>query len=343
MDQILTLTEFLEYTGARLTYYDMGRRVSIIPTDDFLAFEKTDIPYPYPMQQRAWFCLVQQRPDDADSPLIWFLRFGLDEQGKLVQAERDYFINRFVEIANQHPDQKQLAQVLEDNPCTFRPGQQKMANVHAILACALGRSPSQYFAHALEYFAGHVGWDQWKFVGLQGIADLAARQRQHPIGDALAESVPELPAEPLIALCQCLENHALLPHLADALYARLQAGLSRLDIPANELAALLRGMAHAPQDLLEEALLESLANPVSAHPEVLAAIGGRLWQTLHSPEVASAFLLRLASEQVPQTVFDHCLGDLLRMPGLQQPLLQVLRSPDRPDELATAFQAMLDG
>ncbi|MES9999750.1 MAG: DUF3549 family protein, partial [Candidatus Thiodiazotropha lotti] len=39
MNQIATLTEFLESGGLQLNYYDMGRRVTPIQRDVFVSFE----------------------------------------------------------------------------------------------------------------------------------------------------------------------------------------------------------------------------------------------------------------------------------------------------------------
>lgn len=88
MEQISTITEFLETSGARLRFFDMGRRVDKISRDRFLQFEKTAIPYPFPLQQQAWFALLFQDKSSQLEPLIWFLRMPLDEQGKLLQAAR---------------------------------------------------------------------------------------------------------------------------------------------------------------------------------------------------------------------------------------------------------------
>ena len=340
MSQTLTLSEFLENTGAKLRFYDLGRRVSRIARDDFLAFERTEQAYPYPMQQKAWFAVVQQRAQDLATPVIWFLRFDLDEQAKLVQATRDYFIHRFVELANDKPDAENLGKALDDNPYVFKPRDDKMANFHAMLNCDLGQPPSQYYAHAQQYFAGDLGWEQWNFLGYQGIADLAARLDQDDNAGQLASAVPQLPDEPLAALGQCLENHALPQALADALLARLQALLTD-KASAAMIAALLRALALAPDQSRKQAIELALNADCAGDPEVLAAIGGRAWESLQDEATARLYLETLADESVAQEIFNHCMADLLRIPGLQQPLLGVLRAPDRSEALARAFQAML--
>ena len=339
MNASLTLTEFLENTGATLDFYDVGRRVSTISRDDFLAFEKTELSYPFPLQKKAWLAVLQQRPTSLSEPVIWFIRFDLDEQGKLVQATRDYFLHRFVELAAEAADGKtsDLGAALEDNPYVFKPRDDKLANLNAQLGLHLNRGPSQYFEHAKAYFSGAVGWDQWAFVGFQGIADLAARISDNEIADLITQSIPHLPNEPLVALCQCLENQALPDELAKSLSTKLDSE----SIDAAVLAALVRGLSQAPQSYRDLAIRKALSTAFATDPEILAAIGGRAWEAMQSPEIALEYLETLANKKVDQAIFNHCISDLLRISTLQQPLLAVMRDPKRSDQLAHAFQAML--
>lgn len=336
-----TLTEFLENTGAQLRFYDLGRRVSAIARDDFLAFERTEQPYPYPMQQKAWFALVQTRALEMSEPIIWFLRFELDEQGKLVQATRDYFIHRFIELATEGGETPDLGKALEDNPNTFKPRDDKMANFHATLSCDLGLPASQFFTHARSYFDGELGWDQWNFLAYQGIADIAARQNQDGNDKSLSNAIAQLPDEPLVALSQCLENHTPSSVLADTLAKNLKQRLQNPQTSAAILAALLRAISQYENPVTKSLLIETLQHPNATDPEVLAAVGGRLWQHLDSAETLVPYLDLLASEAVGQDIFNHCVTDLLRQPELQQKVLDVIRSPSRSDQLASAFQHLL--
>lgn len=123
----MLLTEFLEQTGAKVVAYDIGRRVGAIERADFLAFEQAIRPYPLPMQRKAWFALVQITGDDPQNPLIWFLRLSLDEQGLLVQAERDYLFERLLESAQAHSRGADPQAFLQDNPYAFTPRDDRMA------------------------------------------------------------------------------------------------------------------------------------------------------------------------------------------------------------------------
>jgi hypothetical protein len=334
-----TLYQFLEQTGARVCAYEMGRRIGRVPREHFLAFERAAAPYPQPMQHRAWFALVQIAAPTLDDPLIWFLHLGLDEQGLLVQAERDYLLNRLLESAQASSQGTDPQVFLQDNPYAFTPREDRMALFHALLSADLGRPPSRFYAHALDYFQGRLGWDQWGFVGYQGIADVACRHDDEPLTTAIVH----LPAEPLVVLCHCLESRRLSPALSDALTGRLRSTAASRPIDVAVLTALLRGLsASLGQPGVTGAIGEILQQPVGRHIEVLAAITGRAWELLLEPALLQLFLQRLVENAHGQAAFAHCVRDLLSLPPLADPVRSALRSPGQSVELLTAFARMTE-
>ena len=333
----LTLYQFLEQTGARVRAYDLGRRIRPIGREPFLAFEQATAPYPQPMQRKAWFALVQLGAEARDDPLIWFLRLDLDEQGLLVQAERDYLLHRLLESAQASSQGADPQVFLQDNPYAFTPREDRMALFHALLSADLGRPPSRFYAHALDYFHGRPGWDQWGFVGYQGIADVACRHDDEP----LTSAIDHLPAEPLVVLCHCLESRRLSPALSDALTDRLRLTTAGRPIDVSVLTALLRGLsAGVDRPDVTEAIGAILRDPVGRHIEVLAAISGRAWELLLEPSMLQLFLWRLVENEHGQAAFEHCIGDLLSLPQLAHPVRSALRSPDQSAEIRAAFAQM---
>ena len=334
----ITLCQFLEQTGARVRAYDIGRRVSRLSREQFLAFENAASPYPLPMQRKAWFALVQLPATTPDTPVIWFLRLDLDEQGLLVQAERDYLLNRLLESAQAQTQGSDPQTFLQDNPYAFTPREDRMALFHALLSADLKLPASRFYQHALEYFQGIPGWDQWSFVGYQGIADVACRHQDEPLTTAIAH----LPREPLTALCHCLESCVPSVALTKALSDRLQRVLAEkpADIPL--LAALVRSLsAGGSADVsFTQALHDILRHPVGNNIEVLAAISGRAWEALSEPAFLDAYLQRLAENDHGQTAFEHCIGDLLSLPALADMVRQALRSPGQSTEVKKAFATM---
>lgn len=333
-----TLYEFLVDSGAEVQVYDLGRRIGAITGDDFLAFERGRTAYPSPMQHKAWLALVQLPDTQPASPIIWFLRLDLDEQGLLVQAERDYLLSRLAESARANVQGEDPQVFLRDNPYAFTPRDDRMALFHALLSTRLGLPPSRHYDHALDYFSGGPGWDQWEFVGYQGIADVACRHSAEPLIAAL----PRLPKQPLIALCHCLESTRPSTALADALTERLDGALADPEPDVPLIAALIRGCAAIAD---QAAFRQRLRNMIEDHPaggdiEILAAIAGRAWESLADRALLDPYLHRLATNEHGQAAFEHCLGDLLRLPRLAAGIRQALRSRDQSVEVRAAFGRM---
>ena len=334
----VTLYQFLEQAGAKVHAYDIGRRISALAREQFLAFENAETPYPLPMQRKAWLALVQMPAEASANPVIWFLRLDLDEQGLLVQSERDYLLNRLLESAQAQTQGSDPQAFLQDNPYAFTPREDRMALFHALLSAQLGLSPSRFYPHALDYFKGTPGWDQWRFVGYQGIADVACRHDDEPLTGAIAL----LPKEPLVALCHCLESRVLSEPLTNALAQRLQQTLLQqpTDIPL--LAALIRGLSAGGhvEAMLTQAIHAILRHPSGNNIELLAAISGRAWETLNEQMLLDAYLQRLAENDHGPAAFEHCISDLLSLPEMADQVRTALRSPRQPALVREAFARM---
>lgn len=344
MNQNLTLTEFLADTGARAHFFDMGRRVVEIPADVILAFEHAETPYPQPFLQCAWLGILFQHEEAADAQHIWFLKLPLDEQGLLVQAARDDFLRRIAEtLTASGPDTAAQQQALDDNPHGFTPREERMAVFHAKVSKKLGQAPSHFYDHAHNYFHGETGFEQWNFVGLQGIADVAARLDEDDNQRALTAAIPQLPATPLVALCSCLENEAIDNSLAQALTARIEHELQHPGADSGSIVAGgVRGLSHC-QDLamVINTLQTVMADPLGRNVEVLAAIAGRAWEALAEPTLRFRFLESLAHCESGQQAFDGIMADLLYLPTLRRLLLADFRSPDCSPALTSAIAAFL--
>jgi hypothetical protein len=340
--QISTLHELLEAGGLDPRFYDMGRRILPLSKETFLSFERTELPYPQPLQQQAWLALVLQTGED---PVVWFLRFPLDEQGKLLQAARDDFMFQLMErlgnLASQSEDQRtQIESALEQSPYAFQPKQERLAAFHAQLTVALGHPPSRYYEHAKRYFSGELGWDQWSFIGYQGIADMAARYAEDDNTPRLATAIPHLPPTPFEALCHVLENQAIPTTLAQALLERTRAALASDKPDPQVLSAALRGISFSTSINHRKAVLKAiLEHPVARRSDLLAAVAGRAWHDLEDADLRGQFLEQLACNDQGQDFFDQLLGDLLFMADCRPGLRESLRNPHRSEQLSQAIGA----
>lgn len=346
MNQTLTITDFLEQTGAKARFFDMGRRVVEIPASTMRAFEHTQQPYSQPFLQSAWLGIVFHQDTPRGEPAdhhIWFVKLPLDEQGLLQQAARDDFLRRIAETLASD-DKTDQQQEMDDNPHGFTPREDRMAVFHAKISQQLGDAPSQYFAHAGDYFCGTPGFEQWNFVGLQGVADVVVRRAEihqgQTLQQTLIDAIPQLPDTPLAALCTCLENEAVEPALSQALAKRLDSALA--DNNAMLVAAILRGISHSEDtETLNQTIQSVLDHSAGKDVEVLAAIAGRAWETLNNPLLRSNFLENLAHCAAGQQAFNSILADLMFMPDLRQVLLQDFRNSQRSETLDAAIGEFL--
>lgn len=343
MNKVVTLLGFLEATGARVKIFDIGRRLSKISRDDFEKIENQQIPYPYPLQQQAWLGMSMLDKQVSEEPVIWFLHFPLDETGHLQLASRDYFIHRLFEAATarqSETDTELSADALKDNPHVFKPRDDKMAVFHARLSRKLQQPASRFYEHTCDYLTGAQGWEQWSFLGFQGIADFAERLDEADNETQLISALPHLPAQPLEAFCQCLENQPLSVELTSAMHQRLNNELAAEAFSSSLVAHLVRGVSLSrSKSLHDEMLNAALATDKATQEAVLPAIAARSWEWLETPANAERYLAQLA--EMPAETFNGCLTDLLFMPKLRERLLAVIRSPQRPDKLAGAFNNLL--
>ena len=70
---------------------------------------------------------------------------------------------------------------------------------------------------------------------------------------------------------------------------------------------------------------------------VLVSISGRCWEDLRDETLCRLYLEALAANPEGQEVFNKVVADLFTIPGLREPIMAILRSPDRSDTLAAAI------
>jgi hypothetical protein len=296
------------------------------------------------LRRQAWFGLLFHPHEGSQAAAtIWFLHFPLDEQAKLVLAARDDFLRRLlenvVEGADKGARKTPVQTLLQDNPYAFNPKPERMAMFHARVTAALQQPPSPYYAHACDYFSGRLGWEQWTFLGYQGIADLAVRLAQDGNRQRLITAIPELPPAPLEALCHCLENLAIPAEIARALLKRCRMALQSDPAEPQVLSACVRGIGYTRATELRLRLIDAvLSHSAGTRGDILVAISGRAWEALHDNRLRGRFLERLAENDQGMEFFNNILNDLLYLPGLRDGLLTALKGNDHSQRLSEAIE-----
>jgi hypothetical protein len=354
----LTICDFLEQGGAQVSFFDMGRRVVEIPLDVMRSFESAETPYPQPFLQHAWLGIVFQYPDSTTDNQatstnphnIWFVKLPLDEQGLLQQAARDDFLRHILksldDTLDNSNDKNLQQQTADDNPHGFTPREDRMAVFHAKISKQSEDPPSQFYAHAMDYFAGTAGFEQWNFVGLQGIADVAARLDENTLNgktnaQILVQAIPQIPVTPFAALCSCLESVEINAAITQEIAARITKAIENNDVVM--VAAGTRGLSHSTdRNTVIATIISVLKTPAGQNVEVLAAIAGRAWEALENHTLRFLFLENLALCEAGQQAFNSIMADLLFLPKLRPLIKEDFRKPERSKRLATAIRGFLE-
>ena len=362
MSEFDSITHFLQTGGFNYRVYDMGRKIIPLSNEGFEKIEKQGGVYPYPLQQKAWLALILWREVDAEhentkaEPVIWFLQFPIDELGFLKLEARDAFLIDLLEQAGKNIQAKQsggeVSDELGESPFAFKPQPDRLALFHALSMNELGHEPSQYYKHTQDYLSGDAGYEQWQFLGLQGIADVVARLDKDNNEQLLAAAISELPETPLESFCQALESVHPKGFLAKELVKRLKQEVDVSESGADKdvcniqlVSMLARALSGAkPDSLRQEAILDLLSSHLSSEIEVLAAISARAWDDLKCDEILRLFIDNLANQD--QRAFNAILSDLMMIPRMRELVMDVLRSPDRSNEVSqrlSGFMVMITG
>ena len=367
MNELSSINQFFSAIDCRFQCYDMGRLIHPLEQQTFIDFEQTRIAWKAPFMQHAWMALLfweqasaidMKHKDTKHSHTVWFLKLPLDEQARLNLAARDDFLHRLFATLTSYldnsvqktPQEKRLAleNSMKDSPYGFQPKQEQMANFHALVHKHLGLPASQYYQNTQKYFSGTDGFEQWSELGLQGIADMAARldedYQDRNNQQLITEAIKYLPLPPFQALGNCLENHIVSQPLLLAILNRVTVEQENNVSPSAAIfIASIRAAAQASDpDLQAQLLSKILTSPVRTNIEILAAISSRCWQQLIHPEILSLFLEALAGSDQNPGAFNAIMSDLMFIPGMRASILQAFRSSERSELLVQAIGRFLN-
>lgn len=345
----MELSEYLAKLDGQYRLYDVGRRIRKIDKVVFQKFESLETAYPFPYLQHAWLALYISPPKQPENETLMFLKWPLDEQGKLVPYVRDDLVHRLIKLSDT-PLQadSEIDDPLKDNPFAFKPDNVRLANLHALIQTSQRRKPSAHLDAVVTYLqAGTLNSDnlnQFEGLGLQGIADVAARLDEYKT--SLKACLPHMPQEALLAFSQCLEHHAIPVDLAQAMLARFKEEMKLTD-NIIKVEAFMRIIGASQADALRiEAWQAWFDSAYADNIACVLAFATRNYDDLaFMPERITPFLVSLASLNQDQddsyTAFIKIAGDLLFLPGIRNLLLNALRNEDRPAILSQAMHALM--
>ena len=340
-----TLTDFLEQSQCQCRIYDLGRKVTKISNSDFKKIEHNEQPYSYPIQQHAFIAITfWQAGKQQQAHFIWFLKMPLDEQGLLKITAQTSFLKMVVDAMGNDLTaniSKELQESLASNPFIFKPSAEKLAIFNAAINSSFIRPASSFYPAALNYFSGTTSWNEWPVLGIQGIADLAARLTYDNNQQNLINALPHLPQQPLQSLALCLENQQQIStELATAIAK--QADLELQNNHQDNAILLLRALASAPAVGISKALLEKqFSSKLIYNEHWYVGIAGRLWNLLEDETLLNRFFEALANHHA--ALFPQLFIDLVAIPSLREKVLKQLRLSARSPALSAAIGVLFSG
>ena len=344
--ELETITDFLVLSGFQYRIFDLGRKIQKISNQTFAAIELQQTPYPYPFQQKAWIAILFWDKQKQQEPVIWFLSFPIDELGLLKLESRDAFVRDLMtnigENMQAHLEGGIAKDSLKESPFSFKPREDRLAMFHALATVELNENPSSYYQATQEYLSGRLGFEQWQFLGLQGISDVIARLDRDDNAAVLASAVSEMPDVPLDRFMQCLENVPYSGKLSAAVAKRVTKEMSLEGIQPALLASLLRALSSSEAKAERHRLYtEVLSSDCKKEIEVITAISGRAWQDLKEDSLMLLFLESAALQE--QEVFNILLVDLMTIPDMRPKVLAGLRNPERSTDLSKRIGSFMGG
>lgn len=329
MSHISTISEFLLHAGTDYRVFDMGRGIRKLSSQNLLDIENGTIPAPYPRQQHIWLGVVFYNKQLSEQHYIWFIKLPLDEQGKLVSASRNHFLQIIVDALGQQLEHNaQRNGQLPENPYTFIPNQQQLADFNSISRQVLKLGQSEHYQNALAYLHQPEQHD-WTLVPLQGIADIAAQATEQDIQSLLLQQFDKLASPVRNALMVSLENQALTVKLTELMLQQIKQPQAEPQQRLNALRALSQSQATG---LVSQAIEYALTH---ANADILTIIAARLWRQLDNEKLLRQYLQCLATTQA-EDLFTALFSDLVQIPAIRQQMLDSLRWTDKSVELTQA-------
>lgn len=351
-----SISTFFEISHYQYCVFDMGHKIHRLSKQHFKRIETQQETYPTPFKQEAWLGILFWQPTSNNEPIIWFIHLPVDELGLLTLEARDHFIQQTLEqvgekIKQDHDsndDQQHsvLQEQQQSSPFAFKPNAEKMAIFNAFAKKILNQSPSHYYPHVVDYIAGKIGYEQWSFLGIQGIADVivrldhkSTREADQAVQDNIINAIPSLPTTPLITFGQMLEHVQSSAPLSNVLLERLAVEVNTEQPNSLLQAALIRALSSAQSNKhRQQAISTVMQHQKTVHIEILAAIASRAWETLNDQQLLKQFLEMSATH--PQESFDHLLLSLMTIPTMQAVIKDGLKEAAGSgllDERKTAF------
>lgn len=332
MSQINTISEFLLQAGTDYRVFDMARGIRQLKSQLFLEIESATVPAPYPRQQYAWFGILFFNKKMSNERYIWFIKLPLDEQGLVIDAARQQFLQILIEALGQTLDnQKNPNNQLPENPFSFVPNQQQLADFNSIGRVALNMPLSEHLDLVEQYLLNPDQHD-WRTISLQGIANFTASLQHDKNRHLLLTQFSILAPDMQYALCASLENHRI-----DKDISLLLIDWYHQDVKdVKRLHSVLRGLCQSQAKVAVHSLIALILDSTHGRTSaVLMLIAARHWGCMRESVILNTYIELLAICE--DESFIGLYSDLVQIPEIRKTMLEVLRWTEKSPQLSQAI------
>lgn len=352
---ISTLSEFLLQAQTRSLIFDLGRGIRRVQSDTFFEWENQQSPCAFPRQDHAWFCIAFWNEKLSTHHYIWFIKLPLDENGLIISASLQQFLDIIAQALGTQLQHTQDTQAqLPQNPYVFTPSQQQLADCNAHIKKALGLE-LVHNEKTIAYLQAPNAIDDneaWAALSLQDIADFVIHPHYQTQSASQAIIAKNLAAyAPAVQNClfASLESVEVGEVLSQALIQFHEAS-----VDANLAALCLRAMSCKPQRICDEYLHQMInshadcdahndagkANAPLLSIDTCVVIAGRYWHVLNNDKNLALFMHQVALVDSSFQLFKGLYTDLVKIPETRNTMLRFVRNPQRTQEVSMAIGAL---
>ncbi|MFQ3197983.1 MAG: hypothetical protein ACJAUL_002696 [Paraglaciecola sp.] len=338
MTQISSISEFLLQAKTEYRVFDMGRGIRPVPDQTFLDLENGILSAPNPRLQHAWFGLIFFSRELSSEHYIWFVKLPLDEQGLIITATRNHFLHIITDALGQQLEHNKNAKgCLPENPYSFLPNQQQLADFNSISRSALSLPPSAYYQEAMTYF-NHPEQQDWQRVPLQGIADIAARGQQKDTVSLLLNSFNDLATPVKMHLLASLENHIVEQRLSHFIIDWSVANFHQETLLQHGLRALSQS---TDKVAVKNLLTKVLQSEHGSNVNTMVLIAARHWQYFCDEDFLALYINLLV--ELESELFISLYTDLVQIPSIRPCILAVIRWSEKSEKLTRIIGQIFSG
>jgi len=310
-----TLTELLAASHLTARVYDANRKVTLLSSDEFEAFEKGNLVIDTPVLGHQWLAiaLVTEQQQNAG---IWWVRLPLDELSKLAPNTLTQFLEELAGTINYNMSASSDEQRAPMDHCQFSytPSDEKRAAVVTLEKLATKQPNSEHAEAAIQWINNGCRDDSWCDLSVQALSDALIGGN---LSDEALVTLFQRAPEPVVQQAAQMLQHA---QLGEVTRERI-AQQSSHSIWANMLASDL-------SQISDDNVVE-LGN-----------------QFIHYRPIEASTHLKAILESIVDNQSDEAFSivvqDLIKAPATRAKVWSVIRDPERSEKLSKAIGKLFE-